>query len=130
MRVYLVRHAEAEPGEPDALRRLTPLGRRQAEELGRRFAREDVEAQAVVSSPLVRARETAEAIAAELGLAAEADERLAPGAGEDSLRSIAADHGQTFIAVGHQPDCGKIAGAIRGEPPPAFPVAGVCELDL
>ena len=130
MRVYLVRHAEAEPGEPDALRRLTPLGRRQATELGERFAREQIGAAAVVSSPLVRARETADAIAAELGLAAAADERLAPGANADALRSLAADYGRTFIAVGHQPDCGKIAGEIRGEPPPAFPVAGVCELDL
>jgi len=130
VRVYLVRHAEAEPGEPDALRRLTPLGRRQAKQLGERFARDNIDAGAVVSSPLLRARETAEAIAAALGLAAEHDERLAPGASEDAIRSLAADHGRTFIAVGHQPDCGKIAGAIRGEPPPAFPVAGVCELDL
>jgi phosphohistidine phosphatase len=128
--VYLVRHAEAEPGEPDALRRLTAAGRRQAQELGERLARERVDATAVVSSPLLRARETAAAIAAELGLSAEPDERLAPGATADGLRAVAADHGRTLVAVGHQPDCGRIVAAIRGEAPPPFPVAGVCELDL
>jgi phosphohistidine phosphatase len=129
VRVYLVRHAEAEPGEPDAFRRLTPTGRRQANELGEHFAREHADATAVVSSPLVRACETAKAIAAALGLAAEPDERLAPGATAEGLRSLAAERG-TVVAVGHQPDCGRIVAAIRGEAPPAFPVAGVCELDL
>ena len=130
MRVYLVRHAEAEPGQPDEQRRLTTLGRCQAHELGERFARDRIGATAVVSSPLVRARQTAEAIASALGLDAETDERLAPGASGDSLRALAADHDTTFVAVGHQPDCGQIAAEISGEPAPRFPVAGVCELEL
>ena len=63
--MFLVRHAEAAPGEPDELRRLTPHGRDQARELGRRLVRDGVRADVVLSSPLVRARETAEAIAKE-----------------------------------------------------------------
>jgi phosphohistidine phosphatase len=130
MRLYLVRHAEAEPGEPDELRALTAHGRWQAKELGERFARSGIHPEAVVSSPLLRARQTAEAIAAGADVTAETDERLAPGATVDGLRAVIAGRGETVVVIGHQPDCGQMAAAITGEPAPAFPAAGVCELDL
>ena len=66
MRLYLVRHAKAEQGEPDDLRRLTPDGRAAARDLGRRLAAEGVAPDAVLSSPLLRARETAEEIVEEV----------------------------------------------------------------
>ena len=75
MRLFLVRHAEAAPGEPDELRPLTDAGRTVARALGERLRTERPEA--VLSSPLLRARETAEAIARAAGIAAEADEREA-----------------------------------------------------
>ena len=75
MRLFLVRHAEAAAGDPDELRPLTPGGRGTAREIGARLAAE--QPQAVLSSPLLRARETAVAIAEAAGLDAEADERLA-----------------------------------------------------
>jgi phosphohistidine phosphatase len=130
VRVYLVRHAEAEPGEPDAARRLTAHGRRQAKEVGRRLAREGVRVDAVLSSPLLRARQTAEAIAAEIGATSEPDARLAPGASADGIRAIAADHDGPIVVVGHQPDCGKIAAEISGKAPQAFPTAAICVLAL
>jgi len=130
MRVYLVRHAEAEPGEPDELRTLTPHGRWQAKDLGQRFARRGIRPEAVLSSPLLRARQTADAIATEAGVAAEPDERLAPGATAEELRAAVAGRGDTVVVVGHQPDCGQIAAAITGNAAPAFPAAGVCELEL
>src|SRR5439155_1467624 len=42
MRLYMVRHAEAEPGDPDDLRQLTPEGRAQARALGKRLAADSV----------------------------------------------------------------------------------------
>ena len=130
MRVYLVRHAQAEHGEPDALRRLTPHGRKQAKELAKRFARRGVRPEAILSSPLVRARETAEALAAELGVTVETDDRLAPGADVDQLRAVVEGRGETVVVVGHQPDCGEISAEISGGPEPRVPTAGVRELDL
>jgi phosphohistidine phosphatase len=64
VRVYLCRHAKAGPGEPDGARELTGKGRRQAAELGERLASLPEPPVVVLSSPLVRARQTAEAIAA------------------------------------------------------------------
>ena len=68
MRVFLVRHAEAAPGEPDALRPLTADGSFGRRTRARRGAWRPSSLDAVVSSPLRRARETAEPIARAAGL--------------------------------------------------------------
>jgi phosphohistidine phosphatase len=112
MRLFLVRHAEAAPGEPDELRPLTAAGRAVARDLGERLATEHPDA--VVSSPLLRARETAEQIARAAGLTAEADERLAPGATAEDVKTVVAGRGDTVIAIGHQPDCSAILLALSG----------------
>jgi phosphohistidine phosphatase SixA len=112
VRLFLVRHAEAAPGDPDDLRPLTPAGRNAARELGEVLAVEQPEA--VLTSPLLRARETAAAIAEASGIDVEADERLAPGATADDVRSAATGHGETVVAVGHQPDCSEIVLALTG----------------
>jgi len=130
VRLYLVRHAKAAPGDPDDLRTLTEHGREQAREVGEQFARDGIRPDAVLSSPLLRARETAEAIAKATGASAETDERLAPGATAESVRAAIAGRGETIVVVGHQPDCGQIAASISGRPEPKFPTAGVCELEL
>lgn len=113
MRVILVRHAEAAPGEPDELRPLTDAGRATARALAARLAVR--RPHAVLCSPLLRARETAEPIARAAGLAAEADGRLAPGATAETFREAVAGRGATVVAVGHQPDCSEIVLALTGE---------------
>ena len=113
MRLFVVRHAEAAPGDPDELRPLTDAGRAAARALGDRLAEHGLDA--VLSSPLLRARETAEAIARPAGLVAEPDERLAPGADADAVREAVAGRGDTVVTVGHQPDCSEIVLALSGE---------------
>ena len=127
MRLVLVRHAEAAPGSPDELRTLTDDGRVQAQALGERLRREGIRPGAVLSSPLVRALETAEA----LGLGEpEADERLAPGMTAAVVQAVVAERGGTVVVVGHQPDCGRIAAALTDGVEPPFPPAGVVVIDL
>jgi phosphohistidine phosphatase len=130
VRVYLIRHAKAAPGKPDELRPLTSEGRAQARELGQRLAGDGVQPDVVVTSPLLRARETAEALGRETGAVVEADERLAPGASASDFRAAVAGRGETVLAVGHQPDCGRIAAALTGGPEPPFPTAAICVLDI
>jgi phosphohistidine phosphatase len=127
MRLLIVRHAEAGPGSPDELRVLTPLGREQAWELGRRLREEGVVPDAVVSSPLLRARETAVA----LGLGEpQVDERLAPGATPEDIREAAEGRGETVIVVGLQPDCGHAVAALTGGAEPPFPPCGHVLVEL
>jgi phosphohistidine phosphatase len=130
MRLYLVRHADAAPGEPDELRSLTPEGRRQAQELAERLQADGVEPDAIISSPLLRARETADALAGTTGAEVHADDRLAPGATEEDVRTAVAGRGETVVVVGHQPDCGRIAAALTGGEEPRFPPAGCVSLDF
>ena len=130
MWIYLVRHGEAAPGEPDDERRLTPEGREQARRLGRRLAGAQPAPGAVLHSPVGRARETAELMAAALGLQPEPDDRLAPGSTAADVRAAAADHGDAVVVVGHQPDCWRIAAALTGGPEPAFPAGGMVVIEL
>jgi phosphohistidine phosphatase len=130
VRLYVVRHAEAAPGEPDELRRLTSAGRRQASALGAQLARDGVRLDALLSSPLLRARETAAAIGKALDVAVEIDDRLAPGASPDSVRLAVAGRGDAVAIVGHQPDCGEIVAALSGRPAPAFPPGEAHGLDF
>jgi phosphohistidine phosphatase SixA len=130
MLLYLVRHAEAAPGRPDELRPLTARGREDARALGERLRAEAGRVDAVLSSPLRRARETADAIAREVGVEPEAVDELAPGATEADVLAAIDGRGSVVVTVGHQPDCGRIAAALEGGPEPAFPPAGVVRLDL
>jgi len=130
VRLYLVRHAHAAPGEPDDLRALTPEGRRDARSLGELLAAEGVRPDAILSSPLLRARETAEELGRATGVSASADDRLGPGASTADVLEAIEDRGETVIVVGHQPDCGRIAAELGDGTEPRFPPAGMVELDL
>jgi phosphohistidine phosphatase SixA len=127
MRLFVVRHAAAAPGDPDELRPLTDDGRAAARALGARLAAEQIDV--IVSSPLLRARETADAIARAATAPVDVDERLAPGATADDVREAVAGRGTTVVTVGHQPDCGEIVLALTGREVP-FPPAGVAEVEL
>jgi phosphohistidine phosphatase len=127
MKLVLVRHAEAAPGDPDELRALTPAGHEQARLLGERLRANGVAADAVLSSPLLRARETAVG----LGLGEpEALDELAPGATADDVKAAIRGRGETVVVVGHQPDCGRITAELRGGAEPAFPAASAQIIEL
>ena len=130
MRLLLIRHADAEAGDPDELRRLSPEGREQARALGKRLAAAGVRADAVLTSPLLRARETGEALADAVVCASEPSDALAPGATAAGVRSAVEGRGETVIVVGHQPDCGQIAAELGDGTEPRFPPAGMVELHL
>ncbi|MGN6680383.1 MAG: histidine phosphatase family protein [Streptosporangiaceae bacterium] len=87
--VYLVQHAEKEatPGDPG----LTLIGHDQARSVGRWIKTRDVHR--LFSSPVRRARETADAIAAELGLAITLDPRLRERVNWDGTSAF-----ETFLA--------------------------------
>ncbi len=130
VQLVIVRHAEAAAGEPDELRPLTPEGREAARALGEQLAADGVRPAAVLSSPLLRARETAQELARPAGVEPEADERLAPGATAEGVKAAAAERGETVVVVGHQPDCSQIAVALTGGPEPAFAPCAMLAIDL
>jgi phosphohistidine phosphatase len=127
MKLVLVRHAVAAPGDPDELRALTAEGHEQARRLGDKLRADGVEPDAVLSSPLLRARETA----ADLGFGEpEPLDELAPGATADDVRTAIEGRGETVVVVGHQPDCSRVTAVLRGGEEPGFPPAGAQIIEL
>ena len=129
MRIHLGRHAEAYPGEPDELRELTRAGRDGAKVLAERLALLDEPPRVVVTSPLVRAQQTAEPVAERLGCDVLVRDELAPGATADSLRSAVEGLEGPVAAVCHQPDCSGIMLTVTGHDP-GFQVGESFPLEL
>jgi phosphohistidine phosphatase len=129
VRVYLCRHAEAAPGDPDELRELTETGRAQARALGARLAELPEPPRLVLTSPLLRARQTSHELAAATGATVLVEPRLAPGADVESLRAAVGELVGPVATVGHQPDCSEIAIAVTGSDP-GFAAGGMAELRL
>jgi phosphohistidine phosphatase len=127
--VYVCRHAKAAPGEPDELRPLTPEGRDDARRLGERLAAQARPPALVLSSPLLRARQTAGEIAQATGAELRVESRLSPGATAEDLRAAIGDAVSPVATVGHQPDCSEIALALTGSDP-GFPPAGMAAIEL
>jgi phosphohistidine phosphatase len=118
--LHLLRHAHA--GDPerwhgdDAERPLSEKGRRQAERLGRLLAASDDAPDLFITSPKVRARETAEIVAGALKVPVVVDRRLGGGLDLSTLSEILTAHadGERPCVVGHDPDFSELLGALLG----------------
>jgi phosphohistidine phosphatase len=112
--IYLLRHGEAVPrGDgDDAERSLTPKGERQSRAAGRALEALGVEIDACLTSPKLRAAETARLACDELGLEPETAAELKSGP-FDPLE-LAAGRGNVLL-VGHEPALStEIAGLTGG----------------
>jgi len=100
--IYLLRHGAAERGDgDDAARRLTEEGERQSVAAGRAMAALGLEVDACLTSPKVRAAETARLACEAFGIEPEVQQELA-GSGYDTT-AVATGRGNVML-VGHNPD--------------------------
>ncbi len=122
MELGLLRHAHAgDPAtwdRPDDLRPLTNKGRQQAERLGRFLAAAGFAPDAVLTSPRVRARETAELVADSLGVPVRIDPRLGGFLDLATVEAILEDAGRPArpVLVGHDPDFSDLLVSLTGSP--------------
>jgi phosphohistidine phosphatase len=128
VRLLLVRHADAvaeTAALPDEHRYLSPAGRHQVRELSALLAEAGLELGAVVTSPLVRAVQTAELLVRWLDWngAIEASHYLAPAGaslratGEWLTRCSETLAGATLAAVGHEPSMSRLAELLTSSGP-------------
>jgi phosphohistidine phosphatase len=98
--LWLLRHAEAADGQPDDERPLTERGTRQATDAGLALARLGVQLDACLSSPKLRAAQTAELACEPLGLPVTIEPALS---GEPfDVHALVAGLGEVLL-VGHDP---------------------------
>jgi phosphohistidine phosphatase len=121
--LVLVRHADAgDPAMwtgPDSARPLSSKGRKQASRLARFLREVRLEPDAIVTSPKIRAAETAASIGEALGIEVRIDERLAEGVGLAELDAIVRDGPfRRPILVGHDPDFSELLELLVGAPIP------------
>ena len=80
-------------------------GRAQSERLGAFLERHGVRPDVIVSSPKVRASQTAELVAGALGMTVRTDRRLGEGFGQRELWAVLDEAGgREVMLVGHDPD--------------------------
>ena len=143
MKLYLLRHGEAadrdDPQYPnDADRPLTPTGIRRTRALARALRRLDIEPDAIFSSPLVRARETAEIVERGLRLQGrlELTEWLAPSGDVGKLMQRLDElqpKPECILLVGHEPDLSRLISLLcTGGPQLSLTLkkGGLCRLEI
>jgi phosphohistidine phosphatase len=143
LNLYFLRHGIAvERGTPgfarDADRPLTSKGKRQLHKITRAMRAMKLRFDLILSSPLVRARQTAEIVAADLKLKKRltfADE-LQPGGDAKALVKRIATLGpkpENLVLVGHEPDLSKLISLfVTGQPDAGFALkkGGLAKLEI
>jgi phosphohistidine phosphatase len=122
VRCYFVRHGAAVDQQQsrgsDFDRPLTEKGRQKMELVGERLQDLAIEADTIVSSPLVRARQTAEILAEALDLeeALVEDDRLGGDFDSDRLAEILSERAgaRALVLVGHEPRMSAVIGKLIG----------------
>jgi phosphohistidine phosphatase len=143
MELYLLRHGPAvERGtrgfEDDAARPLTPKGRRQLRKISTAIKKLERDFDLILSSPFLRAKQTAEIVAAglELKKRLKFSNALAPGgAAEILLRQLAREHSapKTVLLVGHEPDLSRLISLLATgglQLQMDFKKGGLCKLEV
>ena len=110
--IWLLRHGDAQDGSPDAERPLTEKGEAQARAAGAALAALGVELDACLTSPRVRALDTARLACEPLAVEVRVEDRLS-GGGFDALE-LAAGLGDHVMLVGHEPDFSQALRRLTG----------------
>ena len=117
MVAYFLRHADAEPrASSDHERKLTPKGLEQSEKAGKFMARAGLLPEIILTSPVVRARQTAKIVSEKLGAEFSEVDWLACGmTTETCLLELKALQGKaSVLLVGHEPDFSETIAAMLG----------------
>jgi phosphohistidine phosphatase len=137
MELLVIRHGIAQEysgGLPDEERALTEEGRKEMRTVARRLRELLPELDVVASSPLVRARQTAEIVCEAYELDFEVSSALAPGGSRSDVLSWLQGRRESLGAVvGHAPDLDHLIAWLTTGSPTAFTSlrkGGVCLLSF
>ena len=110
--LWLLRHGDAEDGSPDAERELTEKGREQSRLAGGALKTLGVKLDACLTSPKLRAAQTAQLACEPLGVEPKFEPKLA--GGPFDAEALAAGLGDEVMLVGHDPDFSAAVHSLTG----------------
>jgi phosphohistidine phosphatase len=120
IQLYLLRHADA--GDPmawsgdDADRPLSPKGKRQARRLGSMLADIGWRPDVILTSPKLRASQTARIVGEAVDVKPDGEKRLASAFALGDIGGMLAAHpdAKRVVLVGHDPDFSSVASTLIG----------------
>ncbi len=138
MKLYFLRHGlagdRAEWKDDDTQRPLTREGKQKMERTAETLAGWDLSIELIITSPYVRAVQTAEIVARKCKLTDHLvkDDRLGYGFDKEKLAKILAAHSKanSLLFVGHEPDFSQIIGQLIGGGRVMMKKGGIACLDL
>ena len=137
MQLFFLRHGRADRSAwqgDDVQRPLTPQGRARMQQQAQQLNRLGLTVDYVLSSPLVRAVQTAEIVVAALTIKHRLvlDDRLRPGFDLAKLETVLTDHttAHKLMLVGHEPDFSTVIGRLIGDGQVICKKGGLARVDL
>ena len=135
MRLFIMRHGPSEESAPsgrDFDRSLSASGRKRTTAVARELLRRGEHPERIVSSPLVRAVQTAALVASVFGgTRTEVREELAPSEdAHDFVLELLWASVQSVLLVGHAPDVSLLAERLVGRKVAAFGPATIAALEV
>lgn len=122
MELYLMRHGEAvsrhEWDRDDSARPLSEQGKKDLEAALPFIKKSGFTVEIAITSPYIRAKQTAEMICSSLGKTPLKDPRLASGASIADYKQVINDHkkAMSILIIGHMPDLAHFASAVTSDP--------------
>ncbi len=134
MRIYFIRHGIAEErifGNDDYSRALTQDGTNKLELIAQKLPN-FVKTDKIISSDLLRAKQTAEIVKSALGVDMEVDNRINSGATYDDFAQIFSEHQNldSLAFVGHEPDISMAVSQVIGQARLEVKKAAIIELEV
>jgi phosphohistidine phosphatase len=136
IRVYFLRHGIAQPSDvvklPDEERALTELGVQRTRQIAKLLSNSGVEPSHLLTSPLVRARQTADIIGQELEVAVHVRDEIGPGFNLPALDALLTDlpDDAEVMVVGHEPDFSSTISALIGGGSVIMKKGGLARVDV
>jgi len=135
MRIFILRHAIAEDTAKggDSQRALSEEGRKKMKDAAAGFAELDLKIDAIYSSPLVRAVQTAEILAKAIsyGGKIETMQELSPGNSPEAVceRVRSLKKPENIVLSGHEPNCSDLAGYLLNGAQIEFKKGAICLIE-
>lgn len=118
MKIVLIRHAKAFESSEDPERHLTPKGKEESQLIGNIIKKTQWNFKEILTSPVLRAKETAEIIGFLLNLNVKETTGLKPNYALQNIQSILLEYdmNDSLILVLHMPDIAEITSKILNIP--------------